>query len=899
MSSQHSKEKISSVRLALISVVTLAFCVTCVAIVTIAVIDVRGEIFPSQSKDTWFAPYVEVAQQPTNYFESQAHPSLKQAVLGTILAHETDPCLPAWGSHYDLVSAARALDLDRRIARFKERGGSALISIGGNAETELASACESSDTLIDAYQSIVERYKSSLDVVLSEAVVRDELANKRRAEALSALTSKYENLEVWVTVPATSNGVSDKMVSIVQDLLKLGVRLEGVNLLVNNLSLPESTDTSMSFAVIQALTAANATLSEVFQREGEKTQGQTAWQRLGVTPMIGQNYGVEQKFSLRDASALVDFLVQKNIKRLSMWSLNRDVSCGTNSESIRPLVTCSGVEQELLEFTERFAVAFPSEHERLASIGADAENNSLQGHSALQQASSELYLSPYPSWQAQAEYTKGDKVVWHGRVYKAKWWNRSHQPDAPARNVWDTPWRQLGPVLKRDITDLAAWSEQFKKQGRYEWRAEKTFRSQEEVTHQNKIFKARWLTQGQEPESNPKTPFDHPWEYLGRLDCEGAGCLEGAVAARLTVDFGGLSGIDLEIRKVGGREGRVGELVYAFSDQDGQKTYEVLRDTYDLVFSDGASQLTMESVDCSSERCTAESVAAILTIDYGGLEDVGTEVRLGDNLEGIVGDLVRVLPRQGGRKSYRILRNQYDLVFMKSSMTVLRESVNCLGGACSVQGLSASLAVDFGKLQNIDMEIRGGDGIPSSTGLLVEEYVNQSGFRTFDVLAGTYDLVFRKGNISLTLDGIDCSLERCGVDGIASELYVDLGGLSANVEIYVDDGRVNSAGPLIEAFPDQTGRRSYALLRGSYDVRLSNEDWFDSYDGVACSSKRCEILATGLAASNIDPVIAALEQKLAELQKRFTNNYPDVVALRRQIEKARDEKNTDVLQIIR
>jgi len=44
------------------------------------------------------------------------------------------------------------------------------------------------------------------------------------------------------------------------------------------------------------------------------------------------------------------------------------------------------------------------------------------------------------AWQPDVAYQWGDRVVYQGREYVAKWWSRGFEPDTPVANAWDTPW---------------------------------------------------------------------------------------------------------------------------------------------------------------------------------------------------------------------------------------------------------------------------------------------------------------------------------------------------------------------------------------------------------------------------------------------------------------------------
>jgi chitinase len=124
--------------------------------------------------------------------------------------------------------------------------------------------------------------------------------------------------------------------------------------------------------------------------------------------------------------------------------------------------------------------------------------------------------SPYPLWRDSKAYTEGAKVVWQGRVYQAKWWTESDQPDAPVKHLWETPWRYLGPVLESDRAAVRAGNPA-NDGSRTRWAAEMVFVAGDEVKHDGHAFRAKWWTQGDPPEEDPDQPYDHPWEYLGEL----------------------------------------------------------------------------------------------------------------------------------------------------------------------------------------------------------------------------------------------------------------------------------------------------------------------------------------------------------------------------------------------
>ncbi len=113
---------------------------------------------PTVSNKPWFASYVDVTATPTFAFEQLGTTSNRDAVLSFIVSSPIDACTPSWGGTYTLSQATGSLDLDRRIARLQQQGGSVAISFGGQQNQELAVNCTDPSKLFNAYQSVVNQY---------------------------------------------------------------------------------------------------------------------------------------------------------------------------------------------------------------------------------------------------------------------------------------------------------------------------------------------------------------------------------------------------------------------------------------------------------------------------------------------------------------------------------------------------------------------------------------------------------------------------------------------------------------------------------------------------------------------------------------------------------------------
>jgi chitinase len=239
----------------------------------------------------------------------------------------------------------------------------------------------------------------------------------------------------------------------------------------------------------------------VYPQYGIRLHTQQIWQRLGATVMIGQNDMRGQNFTVSDAHTLVSFAAANHLGRLSMWSINRDSQCGSSFPEIGLLSnTCSGTTQSGLEFTQTFA-ALKGAAVILPSSGnvqpvapdtnpADApyplwsatasyplgykvvengeiyqakwyntgDDPSAQAQFAWQtpwellgpvlpgdhrSAVSTLPPGSYPAWSQGKAYHTGDKVLYEGLPYQAKWANQGVSPATEASDPSGSAWKAL------------------------------------------------------------------------------------------------------------------------------------------------------------------------------------------------------------------------------------------------------------------------------------------------------------------------------------------------------------------------------------------------------------------------------------------------------------------------
>jgi chitinase len=467
----------------------------------------------------WFAGYVDVTATPTYAFESPATSSLENVVLSFIVAATDDPCEPTWGAAYSLDAASTALDVDRRIARLHQLGGSATISFGGAINDELAIGCTDAAQLASAYTRVIDRYQSShIDLDIEGATLADKDAGERRALAIKTVQDKRMaaggSLVVWLTLPVAPHGLTDDGQQAVEQLLAAGVDLAGVNLMTMEYGASKEPTASLADASIDALNAAHDQLMVLNTAAGIEMTDADLWSRMGATPMIGQNFTVDEVFGLTDARELNAFAQEKQLGRMSMWSLNRDRTCSTNYVDLTQVSdSCSGVDQDGHIFADLLGAEFT------ATPGMAPSPSGSQSAQATPQPTStrapviedDPVTSPYPLWSAESFYPKNTKVVRHGNVYEAEWWSTGDVPDNAALSAFESPWRLVGPVLATDTPQVQIALPE----GSYpNWSATDIYQATDRVLLDGVPFQAKWWNQAESPSATALDGGTGPWRLL-------------------------------------------------------------------------------------------------------------------------------------------------------------------------------------------------------------------------------------------------------------------------------------------------------------------------------------------------------------------------------------------------
>jgi chitinase len=502
---QHERRRVSPLRLLIVILALAGSCLLVWSQVSAAYYQLTQPAIT-----TWFAPYVDTTLTPTLHFEDPLASPTPYSVLGFIVADSSSPCTPTWGTYFSLDGAGRELDLDRRITRLRARGGDVIISFGGVANNELAVSCSSQSQLLAAYRTVVDRYGvQTLDFDVEGAAEADAGANSRRATALRSLQVRaahlHRQLKVWLTLPVIPQGLTREGVSVVESMLHAGVKLSGANALIMDYGGSLPAGESMRAAGNSALHGMFHQLQTAYRGIGARLTDRQIWGRIGATPMIGQNDSSGEYFSLSDANALVEFARSVHLGRVSMWSANRDYQCSRNADTTQVSNVCSGIQQDAQAFTwelGRLNGSMPAQvHAPDTSIADRAPSRD------------DPRTSPYPIWVPSHVYSEGEKVVWHGAVYEAKWWNQSAVPDQSVDHAWDTPWLDLGPVLTSDLRSAVGTGVTAPQP----WSPDQVYVTGDRVVYHKHLFTARWWTQGETPQLHPARPEYSSWSLVGAV----------------------------------------------------------------------------------------------------------------------------------------------------------------------------------------------------------------------------------------------------------------------------------------------------------------------------------------------------------------------------------------------
>jgi cellulose synthase/poly-beta-1,6-N-acetylglucosamine synthase-like glycosyltransferase/chitodextrinase len=467
-----------------------------------ASVKTRLLVTPAVVHQTWFAPYVDVTLTPTYQFQSTSDDPARQTVLGFVVAASSSACTPSWGAAYTLAAAEQTLAVSTRIAQLQQEGAQAIVSFGGQANTPLEVACPTAAALTAAYRSVIRAYHvTTIDLDIEGSALDNFAAEERRAQAIASLEKSDPALNVWLTLPVQPNGLQADAISVIESMLRARVSIAGINAMTMDFTAPPAAGSTMAASAEDALNATAGQLESIYPSYGIHLSPQQTWQRLGATVMIGQNDVQGENFTVSDASTLLGFASANHLGRVSLWSINRDSPCGTSFPETGLLSnTCSGTAQSGLQFSQLFdqmqgsVVLSPgagkvqpaaadtnpadapypqwsaaTDYPLGYKVVEDGEIYQAKWYNSGDDPSAQVqyaYQSPwellgpvlpgdhgadiatmpagtYPAWSVNTQYEDGDKVLYQGLPYQAKWSNQGVSPATESTDPSGSAWEAL------------------------------------------------------------------------------------------------------------------------------------------------------------------------------------------------------------------------------------------------------------------------------------------------------------------------------------------------------------------------------------------------------------------------------------------------------------------------
>lgn len=325
-----------------------------------------------------FAPFVDAAAWPFADMETISDTTgIDKYLLGFIVNEEhhiANPCRATWGgfqalyaNQVDANAVGAEAHLIDQVRAIRERGGGVMLSFGGAINVPVAATCDNVDSLAKLYAEIIDTYNIyELDFDVEGIWVADSVSIERRSKALAQLQQGRPAVKIWLTLPVTPSGLNPAAEGVIASALEAEVVLDGINVMTMNYGSANAPDPELlGFYAIQAMDALHDQVHTLYANAGIAKSDEEIWHMLGATPMIGVNDVIAEVFSLDHGREVLAFAQEKQLGRLSMWSINRDFACpnGPEPSIVRP--NCSSIAQNAYAFTTVFNVYGNTESEVL------------------------------------------------------------------------------------------------------------------------------------------------------------------------------------------------------------------------------------------------------------------------------------------------------------------------------------------------------------------------------------------------------------------------------------------------------------------------------------------------------------------------------------------------------
>lgn len=207
------------------------------------------------------------------------------------------------------------MTLNHWLLRAKNSGKQIVLSFGGAAGTELATAVTDPKAVADQYIAAATMYGATrLDFdIEGAAALSDAKTNQRRNQALKLVQQVLPGVALQYTFPVMPFGLDENCLAVLRDAKDRGIKLHAVNIMAMNYGDEYRGD--MGDYAIQAARATRGQLRDL----GLVDVG------VGITPMVLENDVKTNVFDLKNADKVADFAAAKPwVKFVGYWAAGRD-----------------------------------------------------------------------------------------------------------------------------------------------------------------------------------------------------------------------------------------------------------------------------------------------------------------------------------------------------------------------------------------------------------------------------------------------------------------------------------------------------------------------------------------------------------------------------------------------
>jgi hypothetical protein len=292
---------------------------------------------------------------PSVYVPTTGRPPLEALATGSGASTLTlTSLLPSVGTGCDLKwGGTTALgSFTAEIRRILAARVNLIVSVGAGSGIDIAKACGSVAALEKSLLSVLDLGVRNLDFSIAGDVLADGTINTLRAQAIKNLQSRFSDLNVTYTLPATAGGVSNALGGL--NLLTaplsaargVGAVIERVNILPADLGA-----LGQIGSLLGGLTSGNTlgTLIDTAKALHERimlidgVDAATAWRMIGIVPVIGGNDLLGRTALLDTVGKLVSFARANGLGLVGFLPLDAVGGCAGGSLLSAPLLSCLGL----------------------------------------------------------------------------------------------------------------------------------------------------------------------------------------------------------------------------------------------------------------------------------------------------------------------------------------------------------------------------------------------------------------------------------------------------------------------------------------------------------------------------------------------------------------------------